>query len=264
MAESNDVITSVPAASPAGDAPLPTLREYLQTMARAGASDLFITVAAPPVVKMQGSFKALSRTPLTADDTRALAYSAMHDEQVREFETTLECDMSLELPEMGRFRINVFRCAAAVALSIGLAVGVQIAQAAAQAPQARSVPSPTPKLDAAYAATFRVRSTPMAPPKVFDWCEAQRKIATMVIEARFDEHLTKEQATDPITQRFPVYIRKGEPTEYLRALVEVIDVVYDKRAETVDRKTLAGLVFTSCITTGVPGVTRATPPSVRQ
>ena len=59
MAESDNVVTG----APAGDMPLLTLRDYLQTTVRAGASDLFITVAAPPVVKVQGSFKALSRPP---------------------------------------------------------------------------------------------------------------------------------------------------------------------------------------------------------
>ena len=120
MPESNDTTPLAAAVStataPGADVPLLTLREYLQTMARAGASDLFVTVAAPPVVKMQGSFKALSRTPLTADDTRNLAYSALREDQVRAFETTLECDMSLELAEVGRFRVNVFMQRGAVAL----------------------------------------------------------------------------------------------------------------------------------------------------
>lgn len=116
MAESDNVVTGAPAVAPAGDMPMLTLRDYLQTTVRAGASDLFITVAAPPVVKVQGSFKALSRTPLNADDTKALAYSAMRAEQVLEFETTLECDMSLELAEVGRFRVNVFMQRGAVAL----------------------------------------------------------------------------------------------------------------------------------------------------
>lgn len=116
MAESDNVVIGVPAVAPAGDMPLLTLRDYLQTTVRAGASDLFITVAAPPVVKVQGSFKALSRTPLSADDTKSLAYSAMRAEQVLEFETTLECDMSLELAEVGRFRVNVFMQRGAVAL----------------------------------------------------------------------------------------------------------------------------------------------------
>ena len=93
-----------------------TLRDYLQTMAQAGGSDLFLTVAAPPVFKIQGSFKALSRTPLQPADTQALAYSVMSSAQVQQFEANLECDMSLHLPDVGRFRLNVFFQRGAVAL----------------------------------------------------------------------------------------------------------------------------------------------------
>ena len=75
-----------------------------------------ITVGAPPVVKVQGGFKALSRTPLDAQDTRALAYSVLSEAQVQSFEMTLECDISLNLPEIGRFRLNVFWQRGAVAL----------------------------------------------------------------------------------------------------------------------------------------------------
>ncbi len=92
------------------------LQDYLRTMVMAGASDLFITVGAPPVVKVQGGFKALSRTPLDAQDTRALAYSVLSEAQVQSFEMTLECDISLNLPEIGRFRLNVFWQRGAVAL----------------------------------------------------------------------------------------------------------------------------------------------------
>ena len=66
------------------------LQDYLRTMVKAGASDLFITVAAPPVVKVQGSFKALTRTALDAQGTRALAYSVLSEAQIQSFEMTLE------------------------------------------------------------------------------------------------------------------------------------------------------------------------------
>ena len=93
-----------------------SLQDYLRTMVMAGASDLFITVAAPPVVKVQGGFKALSRTPLDAQGTRDLAYSVLSDAQVQQFEMTLECDLSLDLPDIGRFRLNLFWQRGAVAL----------------------------------------------------------------------------------------------------------------------------------------------------
>ena len=94
------------------------LQDYLRTMVKAGASDLFITVAAPPVVKVQGSFKALTRTALDAQGTRALAYSVLSEAQIQSFEMTLECDMSLDLPNIGRFRVNVFWQRGAVALVV--------------------------------------------------------------------------------------------------------------------------------------------------
>ena len=94
------------------------LQDYLRTIVKAGASDLFITVAAPPVVKVQGSFKALTRTALDAQGTRALAYSVLSEAQIQSFEMTLECDMSLELPNIGRFRVNVFWQRGAVALVV--------------------------------------------------------------------------------------------------------------------------------------------------
>ena len=94
------------------------LQDYLRTMVKAGASDLFITVAAPPVVKVQGSFKALTRTALDAQGTRALAYTVLSEAQIQSFEMTLECDMSLDLPNIGRFRVNVFWQRGAVALVV--------------------------------------------------------------------------------------------------------------------------------------------------
>ena len=94
------------------------LQDCLRTMVKAGASDLFITVAAPPVVKVQGSFKALTRTALDAQGTRALAYSVLSEAQIQSFEMTLECDMSLDLPNIGRFRVNVFWQRGAVALVV--------------------------------------------------------------------------------------------------------------------------------------------------
>ena len=115
MADTDDNLAS-PGIPDATAAPPSTLRDYLQTMAQAGGSDLFLTVAAPPVVKIQGSFKALSRIPLQPADTRALAYSAMSAAQVQQFEARFECDMSLELPGVGRFRLNMFFQRGAVAL----------------------------------------------------------------------------------------------------------------------------------------------------
>ena len=108
MADMETVPAGTAAEAGAGGSSGNALHDYLRTMVMAGASDLFITVAAPPVVKVQGGFKALSRTPLDAQGTRALAYSVMTEAQIQSFEMSLECDLSLDLTAVGRFRINVF------------------------------------------------------------------------------------------------------------------------------------------------------------
>ncbi|MCU0755665.1 MAG: PilT/PilU family type 4a pilus ATPase, partial [Xanthomonadales bacterium] len=41
--------------------------------------------------------------------TRAMAYSIMSDKQQKEFEATMEMNLAVGLPDVGRFRVNVYR-----------------------------------------------------------------------------------------------------------------------------------------------------------
>ena len=83
------------------------LLSYLALMAREHASDLFLFAGAPPTLKRQGDFTPIMQTPLGAEDIRAMAYSVMRKAQIDEFEATMECDLSFQMGEVGRFRINV-------------------------------------------------------------------------------------------------------------------------------------------------------------
>jgi len=58
----------------------------------AGASDLHLTVGAPPMVRERGKLRPLDMPPLTAADTKALAYSVLTDVQKHRLEETLELD----------------------------------------------------------------------------------------------------------------------------------------------------------------------------
>jgi twitching motility protein PilU len=77
-------------------------------MHQVGGSDLFISADFPPSIKSQGSMKPLSQQRLTGDVTRALAYAIMNDKQRNEFEAELECNFAISLPNVCRFRVNVF------------------------------------------------------------------------------------------------------------------------------------------------------------
>lgn len=73
-----------------------------------GASDLFITADFPPSVKHQGLMKPLGKQILNADKTRLFAYSIMNDHQREEFEREMECNFAIYVPNVSRFRVNVF------------------------------------------------------------------------------------------------------------------------------------------------------------
>lgn len=97
-------MTSSPASPVTPD---PRLLACLAVLVRERASDLFLMAGAKPTIKRQGLFVPLGRQLLTPDSVRQLAYSIMRPDQQHEFETTMECDLSIDTPEGERFRVNV-------------------------------------------------------------------------------------------------------------------------------------------------------------
>ncbi|NNH40028.1 PilT/PilU family type 4a pilus ATPase [Acinetobacter terrae] len=74
-----------------------------------GGSDLFISADFPPSIKHQGLMKPIGQQALTADKTKLFAYSLMNEKQRQEFEKELECNFAISVPDVSRFRINVFQ-----------------------------------------------------------------------------------------------------------------------------------------------------------
>jgi twitching motility protein PilU len=84
------------------------IHKLLKAMHQVGGSDLFISADFPPSIKSQGAMKALSQQRLTGDVTRALAHAIMNDKQRHEFEKEMECNFAISLPNVCRFRVNVY------------------------------------------------------------------------------------------------------------------------------------------------------------
>jgi twitching motility protein PilU len=82
------------------------MRDLLKLMVDRKGSDLFITVDFPPAIKIDGKITPVSKTKLSAENTRALAYAIMNDRQVKEYEATKECNFAIAPPGIGRFRVN--------------------------------------------------------------------------------------------------------------------------------------------------------------
>ncbi len=85
------------------------IAELLQYAVEYGASDLHLTVGRPPMVRISGRLIPSGyETPLTPDDTKSLMYSILTDEQKAKFEEEHELDFSIGIPDISRFRVNIF------------------------------------------------------------------------------------------------------------------------------------------------------------
>ena len=84
------------------------MHDLLRNMLQKGGSDLFITVGAPPSMKVDGKMIPITNQPLTASHAQVLVRSIMNDRQIREYEETLECNFAISLPHLSRFRVNAF------------------------------------------------------------------------------------------------------------------------------------------------------------
>ena len=85
------------------------LHDLLSAMVEEDASDLYITINSPPLLRVQGFNQPLGDTPLTGVDTEALANSVMSEDERAEFGKSKEMNLGISVRDLGRFRVNVFR-----------------------------------------------------------------------------------------------------------------------------------------------------------
>lgn len=85
------------------------MHSLLHELVKRHGSDLYITTNSPPLVRADGITQPVSDTKFSAEETRALAFSLMSEKERSQFEDNLELNLALELPQSGRFRINVHR-----------------------------------------------------------------------------------------------------------------------------------------------------------
>jgi twitching motility protein PilT len=91
-----------------------TLSELLKKMIELGGSDLHLSTNSPPRIRVHGHLRPLDMPPLSAADTKSLAYSVLTDAQKHRLEENLELDFSFGLKNLARFRGNIFHQRGAV------------------------------------------------------------------------------------------------------------------------------------------------------
>jgi len=87
-----------------------SIKELLTKTIQSEGSDLHIVVGVPPMIRIHGEMEPLpGYERLGPEDTQELVYSVMNEEQIAEFETEKECDLSFGIENLSRFRLNVYR-----------------------------------------------------------------------------------------------------------------------------------------------------------
>ena len=85
------------------------LNELLAEMVEMGASDLHLSSGLPPCVRIDGHIRPMDGyDELTPSELRQMIYAILTQRQREKFEANLELDTSHPVPNVGRFRLNVF------------------------------------------------------------------------------------------------------------------------------------------------------------
>jgi len=92
--------------------------ELLQEMTSRKASDLHMKAGSPPVIRVDGELFLLDAPPMTPEDTKDVAASIMTDKQIRRFSEHNEIDFAYSAPQLGRFRVNVFRQRGSISMAM--------------------------------------------------------------------------------------------------------------------------------------------------
>src|SRR6201981_4138919 len=82
------------------------LIDFLALAADRGASDLHLTVGAPPMMRVDGVIQPLTEEPLTAEDTRRLVIDTLKEGQRAKLENEWQLDFALQVGDLGRYRGN--------------------------------------------------------------------------------------------------------------------------------------------------------------
>lgn len=96
-------------AAPATPAPGLDLKAALQRMVREGASDLHLKVGRAPTLRLHGDLVPLAMPALRPEELRTLAENLLPPAQLREFVEMREADFAINVPGIGRFRVNVYQ-----------------------------------------------------------------------------------------------------------------------------------------------------------
>jgi twitching motility protein PilU len=94
------------------------IQAFFQTMVDLEASDLYLTVARPPMYRVDGKIEPRGEHSFTPEDLHELAELMLNEKQRLEFAETREMNMAMSLAGIARFRVNMFQQRGSVGMVI--------------------------------------------------------------------------------------------------------------------------------------------------
>ena len=99
------------------------LDKLFQLMAEKQASDIFISAGVPIHIKIQGNSVPVNQQTMDPAMIEKIAFEMMSPDQQRTFEATMEMNLSFGVPNVGNFRINMFRQRASISIVVRYILG---------------------------------------------------------------------------------------------------------------------------------------------
>ncbi len=85
------------------------VREYLEVARRLGASDLYLSSGKPPTVRLNGKLSELPMVALDLKQCQEMIFGLLQKTDIENYYERKSVDTAIDLGEIGRFRVNVFR-----------------------------------------------------------------------------------------------------------------------------------------------------------
>ncbi len=99
------------------------LDKLFQLMSEKQASDLFISAGIPIHIKIQGNTMPVNQQVMDPAMIEKIALELMTPDQKKTFEATMEMNLSFGVPNVGNFRINLFRQRASISIVVRFILG---------------------------------------------------------------------------------------------------------------------------------------------
>ncbi len=88
---------------------IPEFNSWLEELVKSNGSDLHVKVGSPPMIRLPHGLQRLVRDPLSPLETQAIADGVVPEDRKALLRERGEVDFAYSVPNVGRFRANVFR-----------------------------------------------------------------------------------------------------------------------------------------------------------